>query len=516
MPIAPSALQSSSLKMFGWILLGATALFTGSVLAVVTENPRWSVGLVILPSYLVVVSAVHRKRRFLLASFVLAFNVQTNVNLWRPAEPPFFLGNASTTTALELFAFDPPLLLLVAYLVLSGSRGRLLSGGKRGSDIAAAAFGCFVCLSVIPSAHPLLTLVRIPVLLRMPLIYFAVTRAVRSQDDLRLVTRLLFGSLLFQSALSIVQTAGVSVPYVNYLTEHAEQVDYVDLGAVEGARATGTIGYTTILSQYLGMLWPLALARILFGRSARERSLSVAALSLAVVSLVLSLSRAEWINFVVVPGVLAVSAVIRHGGGRRVVMRLAAAALCLVAVVAMLAPMVMRRLTIPDSDSAWSRIPMARVALEVIADHPALGVGLAQYTAVMNDPPYDLQALFPGGKFGVHNAFLYLAAELGIPALLTLLFLFLTGWAYALGGMRSAVPILREAATWLVGGLTACFVHSNVEQSFHTSLVLNCLLWTMLALAIVVHGLGELGDGHGGDAGATLSAASRTRYKAGS
>jgi len=77
-----------------------------------------------------------------------------------------------------------------------------------------------------------------------------------------------------------------------------------------------------------------------------------------------------------------------------------------------------RRLFQEDYGSAQSRMPMSLVALNVIQHHPWLGVGLTNY--VFAAPEYDITSEAISYEFPrpVHNEFLLIAAELGIPALL--------------------------------------------------------------------------------------------------
>ena len=88
----------------------------------------------------------------------------------------------------------------------------------------------------------------------------------------------------------------------------------------------------------------------------------------------------------------------------------------LVATIVLVEPL-KRRLFEEDYGAAQTRIPLAVVALNIIRHHPWLGVGLTDYVAAA--PSYDItmQAISYEFPRPVHNEFLLIGAELGLPAL---------------------------------------------------------------------------------------------------
>ena len=128
--------------------------------------------------------------------------------------------------------------------------------------------------------------------------------------------------------------------------------------------------------------------------------------------------------------------------------------------VVLIYPNVLLRLTAPDDRSLESRVLLADMAVVMIKDNPWFGVGFGDYNraAFGYAPPLfatvsaDYQLLLH--QLVVHNHYLLLAAELGIPA--TLFFLYLM-WRF----VRLAWPLERwrdPGVFALVVGLCAAVV----------------------------------------------------------
>ena len=97
------------------------------------------------------------------------------------------------------------------------------------------------------------------------------SRGYHSQKDLNRIVQTLIVCVVIESTLAILQTLSGSFGWLNYLVERTEQVTIVQVGKFELGRATGTIGYTTVLAQYIGMLSPLTLVIFLFGGKTRQK-----------------------------------------------------------------------------------------------------------------------------------------------------------------------------------------------------------------------------------------------------
>jgi len=149
---------------------------------------------------------------------------------------------------------------------------------------------------------------------------------------------------------------------------------------------------------------------------------------------------------------------------------------------AMFSQRVIGRVALSDHGSAQERILMANVALKMISRNAVLGVGANNYTEKMHD--YGIASVIPGAEFGVHNSFLYLAAETGILSLITMLLLWWLGlrrswFCFRHGGQKGMILF----ALGLFCGMLALFNHSMVEPGYHCQPHLSGMLWSMFGMA---------------------------------
>ncbi len=126
--------------------------------------------------------------------------------------------------------------------------------------------------------------------------------------------------------------------------------------------------------------------------------------------------------------------------------------------------------------SSLFRLTLWQEALDIIEDFPLFGAGLNTYMAVSSrySTPAGGQ-----GEFYPHNAYLHMAAEIGLVGLVCFLWI-LTSW------YRLVTQALRKDADplllGLVSGISAFLVQSFFDVNFY-SLRLVVLFWFMLGLA---------------------------------
>jgi O-antigen ligase len=122
------------------------------------------------------------------------------------------------------------------------------------------------------------------------------------------------------------------------------------------------------------------------------------------------------------------------------------------------------RLIRDEYDASYARVSLAITALKIIKDNAIMGVGLKNYQIAV--PKYDSNPpLHPSGDpYPVHNIYLEMAAELGIPGFLLLicvLSLFLKrGWSGTRGIDRQVIL----CSIGLFAGLCALYLHGIVDH----------------------------------------------------
>lgn len=188
-------------------------------------------------------------------------------------------------------------------------------------------------------------------------------------------------------------------------------------------------------------------------------------------ALVLSMSRSAWLGTLCGLGVLA--GLLRSR--RTLIPALGAAAALLFAPL----PEVRERVDSMfelESVSHSFRIEMALTGMRIVADHPLTGVGPGQISAVYRQ--YTPDTLGSEEYFvHLHNNFIQIAAERGLPALFAFLW-FLAVLARDLRSfMRSVNPAQRDLAALAISALVSFLVFGMFEYNFGDSEPLMFLLF---------------------------------------
>lgn len=139
----------------------------------------------------------------------------------------------------------------------------------------------------------------------------------------------------------------------------------------------------------------------------------------------------------------------------------------------------------PTDTSSTLRIALWESTLAMISHNPFLGIGWGAYALVY--PEYDFFVLDAGTKiFHAHNMYLHIAAEIGIPGLLT--FLGLMG-GHAAVAFRLAGKTRDRWTGGLMMGILAALVGiavSGFTDYTMFSIQLSMLFWLLNAMVMVV------------------------------
>jgi O-antigen ligase len=268
------------------------------------------------------------------------------------------------------------------------------------------------------------------------LVFYVVSHTLKTARDLRLMLFMVIIGFSFEAlyvAAQMLTHAYLTLPGAKVapvgtqgLTFEAEQV--------EAFRPIGSFDHPNALADYLTLLLPPALALVLMTRRRLPPRIWILALMLLCAGgalLLLTLSRGGWGAFLLGAGLVGLVYWRKRLIGSGHLLALAGVVLAgLLAVVAIF-PQVVLRLTEPDSRSTESRIVLSDQALTIIKAHPLIGVGYGNYNraALDNTPPsfalisedYQKQLL----QLVVHNHYLLVASELGVPAMLFWIYLML-------------------------------------------------------------------------------------------
>lgn len=252
-------------------------------------------------------------------------------------------------------------------------------------------------------------------------------------------------------------------------------------------RPAGFFEHPNALADHMTLILPPALALALLGRRRLPRWVwwgAVAVLLTGGLQLLLTLSRGGWISTFI--GMALVALVYWR---RRLLStpQLAAAAGSVVVALGIgiaAYPAVLDRLTGPDDRSTESRMILNNQALAIIRTAPLTGVGFGGYNRASYEtiapafalisPEYQ-QALL---RLVVHNHYLLLAAELGIPASAYFLLLLLIFARLPWSVRQWDDPALHALAIGLSGAVLAQIVFLNSDNYYADIRIF--LLWLIL------------------------------------
>lgn len=321
-------------------------------------------------------------------------------------------------------------------------------------------------------------------LLQLYLVYVYVANFVRTQEDvLFTVSCLLIGCVLASLGIIHIKLAGGYPPILWGMPWGLPtRVQFVESGGL--MRIGGTIGSPNNASGYLAFMLVLACGVLLAGLKQTYKWLAAAVLALGGLALIFTFSRGGW-------AALALStAVMLFFFARRMRLLSWKVPLGVTAVLVLVClpfqEAISRRLFEDDRNSAYSRIPLMRLAFRIIEDNPVLGVGSNNFSTVMDR--YLIPELRSGFVFAVHNKYLLVWAETGTLGLLAYL-------AFLLGTLRRGWQcwkfqdrLLATLGFALAAGLAGHMLHMTVEV--FNGRPLAQLVWLTAGLLTAMHRMG--------------------------
>jgi O-antigen ligase len=125
-----------------------------------------------------------------------------------------------------------------------------------------------------------------------------------------------------------------------------------------------------------------------------------------------------------------------------------------------------------DANAAWSRVPLMKLAWNMIADHPFLGVGVNTFLNVAYK--YITPDIAQAWVGEVHNMYLLVFAEAGIVGLVTFLWLMGAMFREASRLSRDSDPFLAALGLGGMAAMVAVGTHMFVDM-YSGSIMLDLL-----------------------------------------
>jgi putative inorganic carbon (HCO3(-)) transporter len=313
------------------------------------------------------------------------------------------------------------------------------------------------------------------------LLYAYVVHNVQSKEDLRFFLNTLMAVVLVESLLIILQYfTRADYDFVGFST--SSMSGFEDGGMGGGWRPAGTLGAPNEAAAYLVPRLMLIFGALMSRPTPLQKYLGLGAVSTGLVALIATQSRAGWGMCLTASILLAIFA-LRRGYVKLSTLLLPTFIILLV--VAIFSGVIIHRLTTDDNDSASDRLPMMRVAQNMVRAHPIVGVGVNNYAEVMKDYP-GLSAS-KNFVYVVHNRYMYIWAETGTIGLLCLVWFVAVWLRNAYYVYRQDDPRLSPMALGIMVGVVASLIGWSVESL--PGRQEEQAIWMMAALSAALYGL---------------------------
>ncbi len=263
-------------------------------------------------------------------------------------------------------------------------------------------------------------------------------------------------------------------------------VDLVDNEIIQ--RVTGVLGHSNTFAAYLTVICSICLI-ILFSRVRNIYKIAVFPFLFAgLISLILTFSRNGWMVFALDAIFIAYWALKTKRLSIGYVIAIASVCIFLFGVLfaSGVFDTMLTRVFRTDEKAFDSRFDLASVALEMIQSQPFVGIGLNSFEENMIH--YDPNHITHIIQQPVHNAFLLVAAESGIPALLILLAIL---WTY----LKLAFAVIkRNSELHFSIGLTgvATFAGLGLANMFDVSLRKESVIGLIVLISAMLVSLNQL------------------------
>jgi O-antigen ligase len=198
------------------------------------------------------------------------------------------------------------------------------------------------------------------------------------------------------------------------------------------------------------------------------------------------LTRSAWIGLFV--SILAMVPYLFARGhvNLRLVNKVGIAALVFSALIVVYSSLIVGRIMEYDFGSAKTRVTTARVALNIIRDHPFLGVGINNYGTVIEDY-WDAEDTFTR-RSAVHNTYLLIGTEIGLFGFGAYLLLLIIAFSRIRRAIRVQSNFLSIVAIGIMGSYAGFAVTALSDKSHKESYILLYLFWGLLAvIEAIIH-----------------------------
>lgn len=451
------------------VALGSGFLFGLMLLWVAARSGKWifvlSCGLLL---GFVSILAGSRWKQLLLFLMIILASMNIDINFFVFDD---HVGGANGLRISGLFVILILLYMPWIYAVVGG-RGRIRT--IRWITIPLALYLLIALLSSLNAIEPLLGLYQAVQLFQAYLIFLYLSNRLRSEKDFALVLFAMTVALGMQGAMTIAQRY-TALPLNFRFFGGAEATMMRMVAGAETPSPSGFFVHPGLLANFVVMTLPLSLGALMFLRSWLLRLGVVAAALAGSLALVLTLSRGAWIAMVAAFVMLTVFLFYERIIARtRIAWLWGLGLLAMSVVLVVYGKDIYLRFT-QGSDSIEVRYELAYAGIAVLKDYPLLGVGLNNFTNVVQH--YDRLTVFlPQFHHPVHNIYLLELCETGVPGGLFFILLLFGICKIGFTAIRQSSRRLRYVAAAAISVHAGFLVIGVADWSYRLP-EMNTIFW---------------------------------------
>jgi len=458
-------------KIFLYTILSNIALAV-IIITIFNLNDKWmiwcSLGIVVLMVTPIVSKIFGNLENLLFCFLVFALQLQVGFNpIYRSMNKMAGLNGLNISLCF-IIAF---ILLCTWFVKRCAQEARPLTTNKMW-NLAGVAFLLLSAISIVKTSDKHLTLFGLYEILSLLLIATMTCHYCSTRKGLRTVRTVFLVSLLLQSLLIIVQNiTGWEYSLVGKSIER------------HSTRFSGTMLVPSAAATYIMVLLFFALGTAFSAVSKRIKALVWIIIFVGILALLLTLTRAAWSGFFI--GALIILAYFCITKAIKLSSVFYTVTLLLIGVV-LTWSVLGHRLQEKHSEDAIVRWNLVLIALDMIEKNPVLGVGLNNATQVVHKYAAETRLIANAEGFVwvfiVHNQFLLVASETGIPGLIAFLAVIGIALRAAVTCMRARDPVVSETGAILMTSIIALVWALNMDHVAGAQTYI--LLWFIMSFAI--------------------------------
>ena len=315
----------------------------------------------------------------------------------------------------------------------------------------------------------------------MMLIFIYVASDIRNVRELRLVLVILIITGILQAIIAIGQNLTGSSLGLEVFGARQFIAGY--LGLLQLTRVTGTLGHPSSLSEYFDLIIPLSFAMLFYPMSRRLKFFLALGVFIEFIGLGMSYSRGGIFWTIAATGLITLIQFCRRLGLVRGAFTTFALGVTFVFLLLVVPNPLQKGLYRTEAATAYGRIPLMKVAFNLISHHPLLGVGLNNYVPMAKKYDFTPEQLTTSWNSAVHNTYLFIAGETGLIGLFFFICLVATVLWRSLPALRSADPFINLVGLGVMIGLMAILSHWMTDLGGWAQ---TRWFWFVLGLAVVV------------------------------